>query len=164
MRSRGEGRALGGAVLGAVLAACGHAAPPPAPAARPVPTPSAKTTPAVTTDLANLSPGSALITGDRPAPSTSEFPPVPTAPAATPAAGPDLQPGAVQMIQQRLEIHGAMRTQQASGEMDAVTRAALSRFQEANHLPTTGEPDAETVRKLGLDPRRILAPEPGSVE
>jgi hypothetical protein len=159
---------LGGAVLGAVLGvACAHpqAAAPTSDRAASVKSPQAAAAPPVTTDLPNLSPGAARITGERPAPSTSEFPPAPSPPPAVAASsGPELQPGAVQMIQQRLESNGALRTEQASGEMDAVTRAALARFQEANHLPPSGALDDATVRRLGLDPRRILVPEAASAE
>jgi peptidoglycan hydrolase-like protein with peptidoglycan-binding domain len=73
-----------------------------------------------------------------------------------PANPPELKPGAVEMIQQRLESVGALRAQQSSGEMGAATRSALTRFQEANHLPLTGEPDEATVRKLGLNPQNIF--------
>ena len=40
--------------------------------------------------------------------------------------------------------------------MDAVTRSALARFQDANQLPPTGEPDEATIRKLGLNPKKIF--------
>jgi peptidoglycan hydrolase-like protein with peptidoglycan-binding domain len=87
---------------------------------------------------------------------------------AAPASGPGLKPGAVEMIQQRLESAGVLRaqwasTQQTPGGMSAATRAALTRFQEANHLPPTGELDEATVLKLGLEPRNIFEPAPGSV-
>ena len=80
----------------------------------------------------------------------------PVAGSSSSAAGLELKPGAVQMIQQRLESVGALRLQQSTGEMGAATRSALARFQETNHLPITGEPDEATVRRLGLDPRNIF--------
>jgi hypothetical protein len=68
---------------------------------------------------------------------------------------PALKPGAIEMIQQRLLSVGALQAQQASSE-SAAMRSALTRFQEANHLPLTGEPDVATVLKLGLDPKNIF--------
>jgi peptidoglycan hydrolase-like protein with peptidoglycan-binding domain len=81
--------------------------------------------------------------------------------AATPL---ELKPGAIQMIEQRLESTGALALQSATGELGAATRAALIRFQEANELPPTGEVDEVTVRKLGLDPSKIFEPPLGASE
>jgi peptidoglycan hydrolase-like protein with peptidoglycan-binding domain len=66
------------------------------------------------------------------------------------------KPGAVEMIQQRLESVGALRLQEATGGLGAATRSALARFQETNHLFITGEPDDDTLRKLGLNPKNIF--------
>ncbi len=54
------------------------------------------------------------------------------------------------MIQQRLSSAGTLSEEQQTGELDVGTRAALRRFQEANGLPATGDPDGATVSKLGL--------------
>jgi hypothetical protein len=90
----------------------------------------------------------------------------PSAPPGTPLV---LKPGAAEMVRQRLEVAGVLRAQQASGqpapgEMSASVRSALARFQEANHLPPTGQLDEATVLKLGLRPRNIFEPAPGSTE
>lgn len=70
--------------------------------------------------------------------------PLPTSPAGL------LKPGALKMIQQRLSSAGALSEERQTGELDVETRAALRRFQGANDLPATGDPDAATVGKLGL--------------
>jgi hypothetical protein len=67
-----------------------------------------------------------------------------------------LKPGAEAMIQQRLSIEGLLSEEQQSGHLDAVTKRALERFQEAHDLPATGEPDAATVGKLGLNGKEIF--------
>jgi hypothetical protein len=96
-----------------------------------------------------------------PAPAAAE--PAPARPHA--AAEPALKPGAAVMIEQRLEIAGALLAQQATGELGPATRAALARFQAGNGLPPTGEVDEATVRKLDLDPRNILfETEPGALK
>jgi hypothetical protein len=89
-----------------------------------------------------------------------------SAPPGTPLV---LKPGAVEMVRQRLEVAGVLRAQQVSGqpapgELSASVRSALARFQEANHLPPTGELDEVTVLKLGLRPKNIFGPAPGSTE
>ncbi|HVU51375.1 MAG TPA: peptidoglycan-binding domain-containing protein, partial [Polyangia bacterium] len=88
----------------------------------------------------------------------------PVAGSSSSASGLELRPGAVEMIQQRLESVGALRLQESTGELGAATRSALARFQEANHLPITGEPDEATVRKLGLRPENIFEAPPGGAE
>ena len=70
--------------------------------------------------------------------------PLPTSPAGL------LKPGALKMIQQRLSSAGTLSEGRQTGELDVETRAALRRFQEANGLPATGDPDGATVGKLGL--------------
>jgi peptidoglycan hydrolase-like protein with peptidoglycan-binding domain len=88
----------------------------------------------------------------------------PVAGSSSSVAAVPLKPGATEMIQQRLESVGALRLQQSTGEMGAATRAALARFQEANHLPITGEPDEATIRKLGLKPENIFETPLGGAE
>ncbi len=39
---------------------------------------------------------------------------------------------------------------------DAATREGVRRFQRAQDLPATGVPDAETVKRLGLDPDKTF--------
>jgi peptidoglycan hydrolase-like protein with peptidoglycan-binding domain len=67
-----------------------------------------------------------------------------------------LKPGAAKMIQQRLENAGVLPEEEETGAMDAVTRAAISRFQDAHGLPATGEPDLDTVEKLGLKAKDVF--------
>ncbi|HVZ74985.1 MAG TPA: peptidoglycan-binding domain-containing protein [Polyangia bacterium] len=67
-----------------------------------------------------------------------------------------LKPGATKMIQQRLSNDGVLPEEQQTGELDAITKAALAKFQTAHDLPATGDPDSATVVKLGLDPRKIF--------
>ncbi len=55
-----------------------------------------------------------------------------------------LRPGGMARIQKALGVS-------ESGELDDRTRHALERFQTRHHLASTGEPDFETVEKLGLD-------------
>jgi peptidoglycan hydrolase-like protein with peptidoglycan-binding domain len=70
--------------------------------------------------------------------------PLPTSPAGL------LKPGALEMIQQRLSSAGALSEERQTGVLDVETRSALRRFQGANGLPATGDPDGATVNKLGL--------------
>jgi hypothetical protein len=143
-----DGRALLGAVLaGLVTVSCGHASPS-------TPAPRAPAPP-----VARVEPPP-FVPPPPPAPPRKAAAQTSPEPAAPPATA--LQPGAIEMIQQRLESAGALPAEAATGHLDAVTRAALERFQGANALPVTGEPDAETVRKLSLDPRRIFEAPLGS--
>jgi hypothetical protein len=58
-----------------------------------------------------------------------------------------LTPGAEQKIHDKLSAGGF-----AKKDENASTGAALRRFQAAHDLPSTGVPDHETVRRLGLNP------------
>jgi hypothetical protein len=58
-----------------------------------------------------------------------------------------LMPGAEQKIHDKLSAGGFMKE-----DANASTGAALRRFQAAHDLPSTGVPDHETVRRLGLNP------------
>ena len=58
-----------------------------------------------------------------------------------------LTPGAEQKIHDKLSAGGFMK-----GDANASTGAALRRFQAEHDLPSTGVPDHETVRRLGLNP------------
>jgi peptidoglycan hydrolase-like protein with peptidoglycan-binding domain len=82
-------------------------------------------------------------------------------PLATSSAG-LLKPGAVRSIQQRLVKAGVLTEEHETGKMDAATRTAVTKFQDAKGLPATGELDGATVEKLGLDPKEIFEAGPGS--
>jgi len=58
-----------------------------------------------------------------------------------------LTPGAEQKIHDKLSAGGFMKE-----DANASTEAALRRFQAAHDLPSTGVPDHETIRRLGLNP------------
>jgi|KBSMisStaDraftv2_1062788.scaffolds.fasta_scaffold1031347_2 peptidoglycan hydrolase-like protein with peptidoglycan-binding domain len=75
-------------------------------------------------------------------------------PVATSAHG-LLTPGAERQIRDKLVARGFMEAP-AEGAPPPSLRAPLKRFQNANDLPATGTPDAETIRKLGLDPEAVL--------
>jgi hypothetical protein len=60
---------------------------------------------------------------------------------------------AVRQIQEALGKKGERVAH--SGKLDGPTRAALKRFQVAEHQPPTGFPDFETVRRLGLDAKKL---------
>src|SRR3954452_16574055 len=42
-----------------------------------------------------------------------------------------------------------------SGELDESTQAAIRKFQAHEQIASTGLPDFDTVRRLGLDPKKI---------
>jgi murein L,D-transpeptidase YcbB/YkuD len=74
-----------------------------------------------------------------------------------------LKPGAQERIEQRLADEGFLRRgdqpkSAARGETQPAASfdEALRRFQAHEHLPATGMPDQETVRKLGLDPDDVF--------
>jgi hypothetical protein len=58
-----------------------------------------------------------------------------------------LTPGAEQKIHAKLSAGGFLNE-----DANASIGAALRRFQAAHDLPSTGVPDHETVRRLGLNP------------
>jgi murein L,D-transpeptidase YcbB/YkuD len=76
-------------------------------------------------------------------------------PLATSSAG-LLKPGAMRTIQQRLAKKGVLGEGHESGKLDAATRAAVTRFQDAQGLPATGELDDATIEKLGLHPKDLF--------
>ena len=55
-----------------------------------------------------------------------------------------LRADGIREIQKKLKVA-------ESGDLDDHTRKALEKFQRQEHLASTGEPDMETVEKLGLD-------------
>ena len=62
-----------------------------------------------------------------------------------------LTPGAEQKIHDKLSAGGFMKE-----DANPSTEAALRRFQAAHDLPSTGVPDHETVRRLGLNPDALF--------
>ena len=58
-----------------------------------------------------------------------------------------LTPGAEQKIRDKLSAGGFMKE-----DANPSTEAALRDFQAAHDLPSTGVPDHETIRRLGLNP------------
>ena len=66
-------------------------------------------------------------------------------------------PGGVEQLQKALEQHGYLDASQAkSGEIDAATADAVRKFQTDQGIARTGNPDHETVRRLGLDPDSLF--------
>jgi hypothetical protein len=130
---------------------------PPASTRAPEPPPYAQPKPALPVDETEIVPRAEV---PEPAPPVAAAPAAARASAAPPRAPePRLKPGAIEMVQQRLEAAGILPAQEASaepGEMSASTRTALERFQRGSGLPATGELDEETVLKLGLQPRNIF--------
>lgn len=70
-------------------------------------------------------------------------------PLATSAEG-LLVPNGERAVRQKLSDGGFLKDDSTS------TRAGLLRFQREHDLPATGAPDAATLRKLGLDPEKLL--------
>jgi peptidoglycan hydrolase-like protein with peptidoglycan-binding domain len=71
------------------------------------------------------------------------------------AAGPGglFVPGGVEQLQNALAHKGYLDMSQAQkGEIDAQTSAAVRKFQEDQGIARTGNPDHETVLRLGLKP------------
>jgi hypothetical protein len=61
-----------------------------------------------------------------------------------------LKSGAEDEIRDKLVAGGFMERH------DGSVHGGLLRFQRAHDLPATGDPDAATLRKLGLDPDKLL--------
>jgi peptidoglycan hydrolase-like protein with peptidoglycan-binding domain len=64
-----------------------------------------------------------------------------------------LDPEAMKKIQARLGDKGYKVDR--SGQLDQATEGALRKFQAHEHVAATGLPDYDTLRRLGLDPRKI---------
>ena len=76
-----------------------------------------------------------------------------------------LVPGGVEQIQKALASRGYLDMDAVKvGDIDARTSAALRRFQGDADLARTGNPDHETVRKLGLDPDELFRKSSGKQE
>ena len=67
-----------------------------------------------------------------------------------------MDPGRVESIQKALGDAGAYRGS-PTGQWDAATRDAMSRYQEQNGFGVTGLPDAKSLMKLGLGPHPLPA-------
>ena len=74
--------------------------------------------------------------------------PVATAPEAL------LVPGAEEQIRERLIAGGFLAAD--ADKSKGATRGAIRKFQRAQDLPATGVADAETVKRLGLDPDKAF--------
>jgi peptidoglycan hydrolase-like protein with peptidoglycan-binding domain len=68
-----------------------------------------------------------------------------------------LVPGGVEKLQQALAGRGYLEGAAArTGEIDEDTAAAIRKFQTDQGIARTGNPDHETVRRLGLDPDELF--------
>ena len=65
-----------------------------------------------------------------------------------------LVPGADEKIRERLIAGGFLAAD--ADTSNAATRGGIRKFQKSQDLPATGVPDAETVKRLGLDPDRTF--------
>jgi hypothetical protein len=75
------------------------------------------------------------------------------------AASPEglLVPGGVEKVQEALAARGYLDLDSAErGKIDVATSAALRKFQADQGIARTGNPDHETVRRLGLDPGALF--------
>jgi peptidoglycan hydrolase-like protein with peptidoglycan-binding domain len=75
------------------------------------------------------------------------------------SAGPEglFVPGGVEQLQNALAHRGYLDMSQAKkGDIDAETSAAVRKFQSDEGIARTGNPDHETVRRLGLDPDKLF--------
>lgn len=59
----------------------------------------------------------------------------------------------MRQVQSALNHHGVKVAE--SGQLDEETQAALRKFQAREKSAQTGMPDFDTLRKLGLDPKKI---------
>lgn len=60
---------------------------------------------------------------------------------------------AMKRIQSKLSGKGFKVAQ--SGQLDQATEAAIRKFQAHEHIASTGLPDFDTLRRLGLDPKEV---------
>jgi hypothetical protein len=66
-------------------------------------------------------------------------------------------PGGVERVQNALAGKGYLDMSKAKkGDIDAETSAAVRRFQSDQGIARTGNPDHETLRRLGLDPDELM--------
>jgi hypothetical protein len=64
-----------------------------------------------------------------------------------------LDPQSIKQIQGKLSARGFKVAE--SGELDQPTEAALRQFQKHEQMASTGLPDFDTLRRLGLDPKKM---------
>jgi len=64
-----------------------------------------------------------------------------------------LDPKSMKQIQAKLSARGFKVDE--SGELDEGTQAAIRKFQAHEHIASTGLPDFDTLRRLGLDPKKV---------
>jgi peptidoglycan hydrolase-like protein with peptidoglycan-binding domain len=64
-----------------------------------------------------------------------------------------LDPKSMREIQSALARHGVKAP--SNGQLDEETQAGLRAFQRQEHIAATGMPDFDTLRRLGLDPKKI---------
>lgn len=75
------------------------------------------------------------------------------------SAGPEglFVPGGVEQVQNALAHKGYLDMGEAKkGAIDAQTSAAVRKFQSDEGIARTGNPDHETLRRLGLDPDKLF--------
>jgi peptidoglycan hydrolase-like protein with peptidoglycan-binding domain len=66
-------------------------------------------------------------------------------------------PGGVEQVQNALAHKGYLDMSQVKeGDIDAQTSAAVRKFQSDQGIARTGNPDHETLRRLGLDPDKLF--------
>ena len=64
-----------------------------------------------------------------------------------------LDPQSMKQIQGKLSAKGFKVAE--SGQLDEATEAALRKFQAHEQIASTGLPDFDTLRRLGLDPKKV---------
>jgi len=64
-----------------------------------------------------------------------------------------LDPQSMKQIQGKLSGKGFKVAE--SGQLDEATEAALRKFQKHEQIASTGLPDFDTLRRLGLDPKKM---------
>ncbi|HTO98622.1 MAG TPA: peptidoglycan-binding domain-containing protein [Myxococcales bacterium] len=85
-------------------------------------------------------------------PQAARRPEKPGRPPLAAAPGALFVPAGVEEIQKALASRGYLDLSEAkAGEIDAATSAAVRKFQSDEGIARTGNPDHETVRRLGLD-------------
>ena len=64
-----------------------------------------------------------------------------------------LDPKSIKELQGKLTSRGFNAP--ASGQLDEATEAALRKFQHHESIASTGLPDFDTLRRLGMDPKQV---------
>jgi peptidoglycan hydrolase-like protein with peptidoglycan-binding domain len=90
-------------------------------------------------------------------PRAARRPQKPGRPPLAAAPGALFVPGGVEQIQKALASRGYLEMGSVKGgDIDAATSAAVRKFQSDQGIARTGNPDHETVRRLGLDPDSLF--------